>query len=169
MVMAGLAGTTPSRRLLAVRSFVRLCARVDRRVSSRTHPSNRSPPHQSVQDGLQLELVRELLAFMDPGTVSLAARIGRPAGWTALRMAANGVDALGQRPAILCALLDARADASVPPHRLLTETSPPPRRHPRQDLAHPHLTDTSPNPHRYLQNHTAPMPHLTATSPKPQQ
>ncbi len=153
-----------------MRSFVRLCARVDRRLSSCTHPSNRFPPQQSVQDGLPLDLVRELLAFMDPDTVSLATRAGQPVGWTALLMAANGVDALGQRSAILRTLLKAMADAAVP----LADSSPKPLRHLAAILAKISPTHTSPIPHRTLADtsrttETAPMPHLSATGPKPQQ
>ena len=53
-------------------------------------------------------LVEELLPLLSSDTISVATRVGRPTGWTALHMAANGPGCGRQR--ILSSLLHAFAD-----------------------------------------------------------
>ena len=53
-------------------------------------------------------LVEELLPLLSTDTISVATRVGRPTGWTALHMAANGPGCCRQR--ILSSLLHAFAD-----------------------------------------------------------
>ncbi len=58
-----------------------------------------------------MTIVEELVAAMTPEQVSLRTTLGRPPGWTALHMAANGVGLV--RPQICKILLRGRADPTV--------------------------------------------------------